>query len=471
MLQVTEEEIKSRLGFDNPWWEIGRGIDATVERLPHRIYLAPFLKLVTDRGVRRAVVLMGPRRIGKTIMLYQTVRHLIAHDVPPASVFFVSLDNPTFAGLSLDKIVTLYREIHDHPRDAELYVIFDEIQYLKDWEIHLKTLVDSYPAIRFIASGSAAAALRMKSTESGAGRFTDYLLPPLTFLEFLRFEGASEDDPTEKLNRHFIDYLNYGGFPEAIFSPSVQQNLTRFVGNDIIDKVLLRDLPSLYGIADPQELRRFFAMIAYNSGLEVNMDDLAQASGVAKNTIRKYFEYLEAAFLVHRLYRVDQNARRFTRATAFKVYLTNPCLRAALFGAISEGDERLGPLVETALIAQYAHSDAIGNIYYARWPKGEVDIVYLDSASQKPRYAVEVKWSDRVATHPEELRGFADFVSRNGVRESVVLTRTFRGTVDVGGAPIRMRPVSGACAAAVKNLVETRLSSGSHPRRLVSDLD
>lgn len=59
-------------------------------------------------------------------------------------------------------------------------MFFDEIQYLKSWEVHLKALVDRYPNLKFVASGSAAAALRLKSNESGAGRFTEFLLPPLT---------------------------------------------------------------------------------------------------------------------------------------------------------------------------------------------------------------------------------------------------------------------------------------------------
>jgi predicted AAA+ superfamily ATPase len=297
MLQVTENEIKSRLAFDNPWWDIGRGIDERLPKLPERAYLPQFLDLVRDRSVRRAVVLMGLRRVGKTVMLYQTVQKLLADGVEPKTVFYVSLDNPIYVGMSLEKLVTLFRETHGHPTNAQLTVLFDEVQYLKGWEVHLKSLVDSYLSIKFVASGSAAAALKMKSNESGAGRFTDFLLPPLTFAEFLRFRGFPDDMEIDALNREFIAYLNYGGFPEAVVSPSVQQNMTQFVGNDIIDKVLLRDLPSLYGIDDPQELRRFFAVVAYNTGQEVNLDGLSKASGAAKNTIRKFIEYLEAAFL------------------------------------------------------------------------------------------------------------------------------------------------------------------------------
>ena len=64
----------------------------------------------------------------------------------------------------------------------------------------------------------------------------------------------------------FIDYLNYGGYPEVVFSEEIRENPGQFIRHDIIDKVLLRDLPSLYGISDVQELNSLFTMIAYHSG-------------------------------------------------------------------------------------------------------------------------------------------------------------------------------------------------------------
>ncbi|MDA8027479.1 MAG: hypothetical protein M0Z25_00650, partial [Nitrospiraceae bacterium] len=75
--------------------------------------------------------------------------------------------------------------------------------------------------------GSAAAALKLKSRESGAGRFTDFLLPPLTFSEYLDFLSRKEElvqdsgrstANIDELNREFCHYLNFGGYPEAVLS-------------------------------------------------------------------------------------------------------------------------------------------------------------------------------------------------------------------------------------------------------------
>jgi predicted AAA+ superfamily ATPase len=216
----------------------------------------------------------------------------------------------------------------------------------------------------------------------------------------------------DELNIEFINYLNYGGYPEAVFSERIRNNQSQFIKSDIIDKVLLRDLPSLYGISDIQELNRLFTTLAYNTGNEVSLEGLSKSSGVAKNTIKRYLEYLEAAFLIKRVERIDQNAKRFKRAMYFKVYLTNPSMRAALFGKIESDSEAMGALTETAIFSQWQHSKQI-ELYYARWSTGEIDIVSLYDATQKPLWAVEVKWSDRPHKYLDQLDNCVEFVNKN----------------------------------------------------------
>ncbi len=205
------------------------------------------------------------------------------------------------------------------------WIFFDEIQHLRGWEVHLKRLVDDRPDLNVI-SGSAAAALKLKARESGAGRFTDFLLPPLTFAEYLDLTGAASP-PTRTgpggsavvgdvaaLNAAFVEYANFGGYPEAALNPAIRANPARFIKSDIIDKVLLRDLPQLYGIGDIQELNRLFMSLAWNTSQEISLDELSKRSGVAKNTIKRYLEYLEAAFLIRAEGRLgppeDQTVRR-----------------------------------------------------------------------------------------------------------------------------------------------------------------
>lgn len=76
MPEITEREIRERPAFDNPWWKNGEEIDSVTADYPQRLYFQPFRSIVADSAVRRAVILLGQRRVGKTAMAYRTVQSL-----------------------------------------------------------------------------------------------------------------------------------------------------------------------------------------------------------------------------------------------------------------------------------------------------------------------------------------------------------------------------------------------------------
>ena len=120
--------------------------------------------------------------------------------------------------------------------------------------------------------------------------------------------------------------------------------------------MLLRDLPNLYGIQDIQELNSLLTMTAFNSAREINLEELSKRSNITKNTILKYLQYLEASFLIKRVYRIDNTGKYLQRARHFKVYLTNPSMYPALFGEVHENNDNIGNIVETVVFSQHFHS-------------------------------------------------------------------------------------------------------------------
>jgi len=219
----------------------------------------------------------------------------------------------------------------------------------------------------------------------------------------------------------------------------------RYVKNDIVDKVLLRDLPSLYGIKDVQELNRFFTYIAYNTGNEFSYETMSKESGIQKDTLKKYLEYLEAAFLIKVLNKVDVNAKRLKRVTSFKVYLTNPSLRTALFSPISEADSEMGNMVETAVLSQWMHREKL-DLTYARWKEGrkegEVDLVLVDDKKYKPIWGVEIKWSNRYYEKPNELKSLIHFCKSNHFKYALVTSIDQSGIKQIDELQFSFLPAS-----------------------------
>ncbi|MBI1266203.1 MAG: AAA family ATPase [Cryomorphaceae bacterium] len=459
---IPTEKILERLNYENPWW-VSRRIPELYNAMEKRLYFDVFYPFVKEKEIRRALVLMGPRRVGKTVMLFHSIQKLIDEQVNPQEIFFVGIDNPIYIHLSLEDILKLCSKTLNRTTLDGCFIFLDEIQYLKDWERHLKVLVDSYPETKFIVSGSAAAALKWHSTESGAGRFTDFMLPPLTFQEYIHlkkmnhliYNGTIEygdksipyclAHDIKAFNKEFVHYLNFGGYPEVVLSEKIQGDMGRYVKNDIVDKVLLRDLPSLYGIKDVQELNRFFTYIAYNTGNEFSYETMSRESAIQKDTLKKYLEYLEAAFLIKVLYKVNVNAKRLKRVSSFKVYLTNTSLRTALFSPIIETDDEMGNMVETAVLSQWMHRENM-NLTYARWKdgrkEGEVDLVLVDDQKLKPLWAVEIKWSNRYLEKPLQLKSLIDFCGTNELQYALVTSIDQSGTTKTDPLKITFLPAA-----------------------------
>ncbi|MCH8555782.1 MAG: ATP-binding protein [Schleiferiaceae bacterium] len=459
---IPKEKIIERLQYENPWW-VNKQIPETYNSMSKRLYFDLFYPYVAEKKVRRALVLMGPRRVGKTVMLFHSIQQLIDEKINAQKIFFVGIDNPIYVHLSLEDLLSLCKQSLNKENLNGCYVFFDEIQYLKNWERHLKVLVDTYPETKFIVSGSAAAALKWHSAESGAGRFTDFMLPPLTFQEYIHLKGMNHliydgkiiygnsqvsyclTHDIKAFNKEFIHYLNFGGYPEVVLSERMQSDMGRYVKSDIVDKVLLRDLPCLYGIKDVQELNRFFTYIAYNSGNEFSYEKMSQESGIQKDTLKKYLEYLEAAFLIKVLNKVDINAKRLKRVTSFKVYLTNPSLRTALFSPISETDSEMGNMVETAVLSQWMHREKL-DFTYARWKEGrnegEVDLVLVDDKKYKPVWGVEIKWSNRYFEKPNELKSLIAFCKNNNFQKALVTSINQSGVKEIDNLLFSFLPAS-----------------------------
>ncbi len=469
---ISKKQVIERIKFENPWWVTGH-IEDDYNDMSRRLYFELFKPLVYEKDIRRAVVLMGPRRVGKTVMLFHMIEDMILSGINPKKIIFITIENPVYNNIELEQLFLYAKEATGLEDKNDWYIIFDEIQYFRNWEQHLKILVDSYRKDKFVVSGSAAAALKFASNESGAGRFTDFLLPPLTFNEYISLKSLDSiitgnrikkqkyicefysTSHLNELNKHFIDYINYGGYPEVIFSDKIQANPGRYIRQDIVDKVLLRDLPSLYGINDTRELNSLFTTIAYNSGGEFSLENLSKQSQVPKSTLKKYIDYLEAAYLIKRVKRIDQSGRRFKRDNFFKIYLTNPSLRSALFAPISATDEMIGNMVETAVFAQWMHQDWF-TPWYARWQNGEVDMVGLDDLTLKPNWALEIKWSDRYFNKPNELKSLYKFCKENNLKDPIVTTINNEGNKIYKDLEIQFLPASAYAYTVGKNTLERK---------------
>ena len=106
LIPFSEEQIITRLQFENPWWSTSQ-LDPFFKSFDPRLYFNLFYPLIKKSTVQRAVVLMGPRRVGKTVMIYQTIQKLISEGVSAQKILFVSIETPIYNNISLDALFNL----------------------------------------------------------------------------------------------------------------------------------------------------------------------------------------------------------------------------------------------------------------------------------------------------------------------------------------------------------------------------
>lgn len=302
----------------------------------------------------------------------------------------------------------------------DVYYFFDEIQYAQEWDLWLKTIYDSQPETKVVATGSASPALVKGSTESGTGRWRAISVPTLSFYEYCALIGIEDLDlpsnvrPTGLLSmtqqersnlmvklsaiqNHFNRYLTVGGFPELALASNdfMAQQIMR---EDVVDKVLKRDLPSLYGLRNPTELERIFLYLCNVSSNVVSIEAIAkELNGVSRPTVEKYIGYLESANLIYVSYPIDIKEKKVLKASP-KIYIADAAIRNAVLmdDDILADSTEMGKVVETAVykhIAAFYYQKATRVGYYrgGRANK-EIDIV-VDYPNIK-KIMIEVKYRE-----------------------------------------------------------------------------
>ena len=397
---TTKEGILKVLAAFNPWWKTG-AVHPSFTKDYKRFAYFEAMKRLEQTDIRRTVVLTGTRRVGKTTIQYQMIETLLKKGIPPQKIVFISMDHPMLKLSDLNEILDCYHENIYANQDA--YYFFDEIQYATDWDKWLKTIYDIQPDTKVVATGSASPALVKGSTESGAGRWSVIQVPTLSFYEYCSLIGISDIDldknlrPTAMANltqqarseimmklsavqNHFIRYLQVGGFPELALSSNdlMAQQIMR---EDVVDKVLKRDLPSLYNIRNSTELERIFLYLCNVSSNIVSIEAIAkELNGVSRPTVENYIRFLESANLIYLSYPVEMGGQKVLKASP-KIYIADAAIRNAVLmdGDILTEPEEMGKMVETAVykhVAAFYYQKATKIGYYRGGKKGkEIDIV------------------------------------------------------------------------------------------------
>lgn len=401
MAITSSENILRILYSYNPWWREGyfpQDLSKPVKRV---VYHRAF-ELLTHPTIRRYIILSGARRVGKTTILYQIIETLLKTQIHPKKILYVSFDHPLFKLCSFDQILNLY-EINVN-QSEEAYVFLDEIQYASDWDRWLKVYYDTKPKWKIIATGSASPALIEGTKESGVGRWSVISVPTLSFYEFCEILGVLErpknlpdldlNEFSKLDNRQFSDlmfllmplqkyfnkYLTIGGFPEFVFSED-QFLVQRILREDVVDKVIKRDIPSLFNVRNLAVLEKVFLYLCFNSASIISISTISkEIENISAATVENYIHLLENANLIYKSLPIELGGKKILKAKP-KIYVSDPALRNAILmiDNILIDSKELGTTVETAVFKHiynfYTQTNAKVGYFRKSTDQKEIDVV------------------------------------------------------------------------------------------------
>ncbi|MCQ2446335.1 MAG: ATP-binding protein, partial [Clostridia bacterium] len=372
---TSKERILKVLTAYNPWWKT-RIVNPQMSKNYKRFAFYEAMKRLNDPVIRRTVILTGTRRVGKTTIQYQMIEALLQSGIAPQKIVFISMDHPMLKLSQFQDVLDCYHE-NIYP-EQDVYYFFDEIQYAQDWDRWLKVIYDMQPDTHVVATGSASPALVKGNRESGAGRWSVIQVPTMSFYEYCELLGVDRPNippdlkatdllqktqfkrmeimlQLSKVQKHFMRYLQIGGFPELALSDNdlMAQQIMR---EDVVDKVLKRDLPSLYNIRNATELERIFLYLCNTSSEIVSIEAITkELNGVSRTTVENYIQYLESANLIYQSWPVDMAGKKVLKARP-KIYIADAAIRNAVLmdDTILSNPVEMGRVVETAVYKHVA---------------------------------------------------------------------------------------------------------------------
>ena len=326
---------------------------------------------------KNAIVITGMRQVGKTTLMRQ-----LYNDFEGKRLWF-DLDNPldqmVFENIDYNAIYNDLNRMSDIKNDERLLVCIDEIQNLPEIIKIIKYLIDHY-GVKFIVTGSSNYYLRNLFPESLSGRKFLYILPVLSYREFLLFNGQIQDiqpaptldealQPKSRVNilktkELYSDYLEFGGFPEVALT--TDRETKRQILKNIFASFFEKDIKVFTELKDVRELRNLILLLAARNGNLVDVTKLASELEINRVKIYNYLEFLEGIFFLKMIPKYSKSIDRSV-VGGKKIYFSDTGI-LNLVAKVTDGQ-----LLETSVAIQLSNYGELS--FYNKRNKSEIDFI------------------------------------------------------------------------------------------------
>ena len=330
--------------------------------------LLPFL------STPEIIALIGPRRAGKTTILFQIMDALEEKGILPEAMLHINLEEPALSPeLGIDLLETAYQAYREaiHPQ-GKAYIFLDEIQNVPRWEQWVRARNES-EEVKFFITGSSS---QLMSRELGTvltGRHLSFPVYPLNFEEYLRFKSIeikaplSQTSASSLIQNALNNYLKWGGFPEIVLAE--EEIRKELLLKQYFDDILFKDVAMRHRIRDMFALRNIAVYLLTHSGSLISFQRLAKIFEVSMDLAQSYCHYLQEAYVIDLLPFYSRKAAERQR-NPHKVYAVDLGLRNVVTLSATPDS---GHIQETAVYHHLQQQSQDGIFYW----KGKQEVDFL----------------------------------------------------------------------------------------------
>lgn len=399
------------------------------------------LQVALEIPIKRTISILGPRRSGKTYYLYFLIKKLLKSGIKRERILYLNFENPNLFDLSLKdlpKILEVFYELYPQNKSQKIWLFFDEIQNIKDWEVFVRSILDKEKAQVFI-SGSSSRLLSREIATSLRGRTLSYLLLPFSFREVLKAKNVpyqkylSSKEQAQILNV-FEEYFSYGGYPENVIYPQERKRII----NEIIEVTIHRDLIERYGIRNIKVIKIMFNYLLKAKEFSIHKFYFFLKSlniKVSKNSLYNYLEYFNDAFIFFPLRRFSYSLKRMEQS-APKIYSVDNGFIESLVG--NDKSKKFENLVFLSLLQKGLEPNK--DFFYYSLNGGEVDFV-LKKGTKISRLIQACFEIDDFTTKEREVKSLLKASQQLGCANLLVITSDLAGKQRVKGKNIKFIPL------------------------------
>lgn len=392
----------------NSWWDHPETLKKNYGT--QRTKLSQIMQELTIPHIKDII---GVRRCGKTILMYQIISTLLDNGMEPKKILYLNFDDPEFRDIN----ETIKTSLQLNPEITHIFL--DEIQNVNAWENALRVYYDQQKFEQIIISGSSASLISRDIGRTLTGRHVTTHLVPFSFNEYLRAKKIN--NPTsiqnrEKIIYHLESFMKNGGFPETIHTGDMS---SKAILVDLYNDILSRDISSRFD-ADLTIVKQLGYYLMTNISSPCSYNSISKSLDIHYETVKKYLFYFQEVFLIYIIPFFSWKIKTRVKKD-IKCYAIDTGLRNAVSFTFSKD---MGKLAENTVLIDLKRRNL--EVYFYK-EKKEVDFIIR---SNNRLTAINVTYTDNIAKR--EQLGLLQFKEKHKDATLIIITKELEKEDDTG---------------------------------------